>query len=279
MTMPDVPAKLFTAFNDVTYFDEPHKYFIGKKELISVTTLIHKFQEEFDENFWSKKKGDQYNIQPHEIRHAWRYINKIGTEKGSIIHDYAENIFNNKKFPYKKDRIEKIFGYDPVWDMYLKTKNHVDTFYKYSQGRLVPIKTELVVCDKEYGIAGMVDLLFWNVKAQEFQIWDWKTNKDFEGWHPKGDVDEKGNEYTENTYTNDVEGRSNLLGPLGFLKDNDMEVYSIQLATYKHIIERNTGIKLGSSYLIWVSHLKDRFYTIKTLDRDLYVKKMIEAFV
>ena len=41
--------ELFTAFNDVTYFDEPHKYYVDDKELISVTTLIHRYQEDFDE--------------------------------------------------------------------------------------------------------------------------------------------------------------------------------------------------------------------------------------
>jgi ATP-dependent exoDNAse (exonuclease V) beta subunit len=37
---------------------------------------------------------------------------------------------------------------------------------------------ELVVADDEYGIAGMVDCLFWNKKSEWLEIWDYKTNKE-----------------------------------------------------------------------------------------------------
>ena len=91
-----IPNELFSAFNNVQYFDEPHKYFLNKKELISVTTLIHKYQDDFDEEYWSKFKGNQFNVNPRIIKRAWNFINKKGTIKGSAIHDYAENLFLNK---------------------------------------------------------------------------------------------------------------------------------------------------------------------------------------
>ena len=259
MIVPDVPTKLFTAFNKVTYFDDPHKYFIGKKQLISVTTLIHKFQEEFDEEFWSAKKSQDLNVPQKDVKHGWRYINKVGITRGSVVHDYAENLFQNKIFPYPKQRVEKIFGCDPIMNSYLKSKAHVDKFYRFSIGRLIPIITEYVVCDEEHGIGGMVDLLFYNIKAKEFQIWDWKTNKDF-------DFDGK------------EKNKPMLLGPLSFLKECDLEIYSLQLSFYKYIIEKNTGIKLGQSYIVWLSHLQKKFTPIPTLNRDIYIPKMIEAY-
>jgi hypothetical protein len=278
--MEDVSAKLFTAFNDVTYHDEPHKYYVDGKQLISVTTLLGKYEIPFNEEYWSGVKSKEYDIPKSEILHLWKYINKIGTERGSIIHDYAENLFLNKVFPYPKQRIVNMFGNDPIWDSYLKSKKHVDKFYRISQGKLIPVKTELVVFDREYGIGGMVDLLFWNVKDQEFQIWDWKTNKEFTGWHPKGYVDkETGDVYKEHTYTHKTEGKENYTGVLGFLKKNDMNHYSLQLGTYKHIIEKNTGIKLGQSHLVWVSHTQKDFYAIKTLDHSMYVEKMINDYI
>lgn len=78
-----IPNELFTSFNDVIFYNEPHKYFIGDKELISVTTLIHQYQEEFNEDYWSKYKGEQYNISQKEILRAWKFINEKGTIKGS----------------------------------------------------------------------------------------------------------------------------------------------------------------------------------------------------
>ena len=250
-----IPNELFTAFNNVQYYDEPHKYLYDGKQLISVTTLIDKFAEPFEEDYWSARKGSQFKVPQNQILDVWKYINRVGIHRGSTVHDYAEHIFNNKVFPYPKQRIYKIFGCDPIWETYLKSKAHVDKFYADTYNKLIPIKVEYVVFDKEYQIGGMVDLLFYNVRAKEFQIWDWKTNKDF-----------------------DYEGKSNFSGPLGFLKNSDIEHYSIQLATYKHIIEKNTGIKLGKSYLIWVSHKEDNYEVIECKNRDIYVEKMITAY-
>ena len=72
----EIPSKLFTSFNDITFFDEPHKYYIRGKELISVTTLLHKYQPEFDEEYWSHYKGDEFNLCPEIIKRAWAFINK-----------------------------------------------------------------------------------------------------------------------------------------------------------------------------------------------------------
>jgi hypothetical protein len=35
-----------TVFDKVKYFDEPHVYLIGDKQVISCTTLIHKFEKQ-----------------------------------------------------------------------------------------------------------------------------------------------------------------------------------------------------------------------------------------
>ncbi len=248
-----IPPELFTAFNDVTFYDEPHKYYIDNKELISVTTLIHRYQEEFDEDYWSAYKGNQFNISPVEIVRAWKFINRKGTIKGSAIHDYAEKLFQNKKYEYPKELILKEFGFDPVINEYNKTKRFVDDFYNTAQGKLIPIRTEMVVCDRESLIGGMLDILFWNVKAQEFQIWDWKTNKDF---------------------TYEMKSR-HLLDELCMLEDCDLELYSLQLEMYKQIIEKNVPIKLGQSYIVWFSHNNEGFKVIQTLDRTFQVKNIL----
>jgi hypothetical protein len=254
MNVPiEIPSELFTAFNNVTFYDEPHKYYAENNELISVTTLIHKYQEDFDEQYWSQYKGNQFNIKPSEVLRAWNFINKKGTIKGSAIHDYAENLFQNKKFEYPKQTILNEFGFDPVWEEYRITKKHVDNFYNDVQGKLIPIRTEFVVYDKETHIGGMVDILFYNVKAKEFQIWDWKTNKDF---------------------TSEMKSR-HLLDELYLLEDCDLEIYSLQLELYKQIIEKNIPIKLGKSYLVWFSHNNDNYKIIETKNRQYYISQIL----
>lgn len=244
-----IPQELFTSFNDVKYYDKPHKYFLNNKELISVTTLLHNYQETFNEEYWADYKGKQFNISSTEIKRAWNFINKKGTIKGSAIHDYAENLFLNKKYEYPLQLILNEFGFDPIWNEYQITKKHVDNFYNDTKGKLIPIKTEFIIYDEESLIGGMLDMLFYNVKMQEFQIWDHKTNKDL---------------------TLEMKNR-HLLNDLYLLEDCDLELYSLQLEMYKYIIEKNIPIKLGKSYLIWYSHNNDNYKIIETKNRKYYI--------
>lgn len=249
-----IPRELFTVFNDIVFHDEPHKYFLDGRELISVTTLIHQYQEEFNEDYWSNYKADQFHITQNEILTAWRFINRKGVVKGSAIHDYAEKLFQNKSYEYPKDLILKEFGFDPVWNEYQITKKHVDRFYKDVHDRLIPVRTELVIYDKESMIAGMLDILFYNIKMKEFQIWDWKTNKDF---------------------TFEMKSR-HLLKDLFTLEDCDLETYSLQLELYKRIIERNTPVKLGKSYIVWFSHNNENYQVIEVRDRGYFIDRIME---
>jgi hypothetical protein len=252
--MESIPSELFTAFNDITFYDEPHKYFLSGKELISVTTLIGKYHEPFDEDYWSGYKATEYNLTPEEVLRAWKFINRKGTIKGSAIHDYAENLFQNKKFEYPKQLIYNEFGFDPIHDAYQKTKKHVDKFYSDVQGRLIPIRTEHVIFDRESLIGGMYDILFYNVKAKEFQIWDNKTNKEL---------------------TLRMESR-HLINDLYMLEDSDLELYSLQLGLFKYIIEKNTSIKLGKSYIIWFSHNNPTYQIIEAKNRSYYVDIIVK---
>jgi hypothetical protein len=248
----EIPNILYTSFNNVVYHDEPHKYYINNKELISVTTILHKYKEEFNEEYWSKVKSQEYGISQKEVIRAWRFINKKGTMKGSAIHDYAENLFLNKIFPYPKQQILNEFGFDPILEEYNITKKHVDKFHKDVKDKLIPIRTEMIVYDKESLIGGMLDMLFYNVKAKEFQIWDHKTNKKLS-----------------------LSSERKMNNELFMLDDSDLNIYSLQLGIYKYIIEKVTGIKLGKSYIIWYSHNNSSYKIIKMKDLSYYVNLII----
>jgi len=246
----EIPNKFFTSFNDITFHDEPHKYYFDGKELISVTTIIHRYQEEFNEDYWSNYKSEEYSLTQREVLRAWEFINKKGTIKGSAIHDYTENLFQNKVFPYPQQLIFDEFGFDPVLEEYNITKKHVDKFYSDVHGKLIPVRTEMIVYDPESLIGGMLDILFYNIKTGEFQIWDWKTNKKF-------DKEMKSRHFLDKLY---------------MLEDSDLEIYSLQLAMYKLIIEKVTGIQLGKSYVVWFSHNNDNYEIIETKNREYYAK-------
>jgi hypothetical protein len=250
----EIPNKLFTTFNDVRYFDEPHKYYLDGKELVSVTTLIHRYQEEFNEDYWSKVKAEEYGLTQKEVIRAWKFINKKGTTKGSAIHDYTENLFLNKVFTYPIHTILDEFGFDPVLEEYEITKKHVHKFYDDMKGKLVPIRTEMILYDRELLIGGMLDMLFYNIETGEFQIWDWKTNKKF-------DMVMKSRHFHDTLY---------------MLEDSDLEIYSLQLAMYKLMLEKGTGLKLGKSHVVWFSHNNDSYEVIETKNREFHAKMIME---
>lgn len=257
LKMPEIPSDIFINFNGVKFDDDIHKYYVNGKELTSVTTIIGFFENEFNEEYWADIKSKEYNITTKEVIFGWNFINKKATTKGSIVHNYAENLFNNKYFIYPKDLVYQTFGYDPIYNDYLKEKTLVDKFYKDSFNKLIPIKTELVVYDNEFGIGGMVDLLVYNVTAGEFQIWDYKTNRQLTTKNDRG---------------------HKMKGCLSDLDECHMETYSVQLSTYKYIIEKNTGMKLGKSYLVWVNKANDEYKVIETKDRTNHAKKMMNQF-
>lgn len=249
----DIPTDFFTKFNKVKFFDEPHEYYVNKDKLISVTTILHDYVEPFDEGYWLDVKSKEFNLPTYKIKRCWEFLNKKGTLKGSIIHDYIENLFLNKVFRYPEEEIINTFGFDPIKKEYEITKNHVHNFYNDSFDKLIPIKPELVVFDKDSLIGGMVDMLFYNIKKQEFQIWDWKTNKSFS--------------YSENR---------KMKGELFMLDDCDLEMYSLQLQLYKYIIEKYTNIKLGNSYLVWFSHNNYNYEVIETKDRSYFINQIVD---
>ena len=43
-----IREKILNSFNDLVFVDEGHKYFVGDRELLSVSVVTHLFKEHFD---------------------------------------------------------------------------------------------------------------------------------------------------------------------------------------------------------------------------------------
>lgn len=251
-----IPLELFTKFNRIKFHDDIHKYYLGDKNLISVTTILHKYQEEFDAFYWSDRKKEELNMTQDEVLAYWKALNLKSQIKGSAIHNYTELLFNNKIYKFDNEKVlaqlgEKNIeilakkGEKTIEEEFYIVKQQVDKFYLDSYGKLIPIKTEFVVFDEEWELAGMMDILFWNVKKQCFQIWDWKTNKELN----------KSNKY-----------KQKLKKILSHLDDCEYELYSLQLTTYKRILERNTGISIEGCYIVWFNETNDNYQIIQCND-------------
>jgi ATP-dependent exoDNAse (exonuclease V) beta subunit len=244
-------------FNNIVYHDEPHEYYINGKKAVSVTKLLHKLEKPFDSKYWSTRKAEERGCSPEEILAEWKLKADIACEKGHSIHAYIENRLANKVFPYPEKKIKAMFeGQDPVKPRYDKIVKLIEKFNSDISNRLISVKSELVVGDEDYLICGMIDQLFYNKKSGMLEIWDWKSNTELT---------------TESNY--------NFQYPLNHLSNSKLDTYSLQLNTYKHIIEKNTNLKLGNCYLVWFNEENEDYKVIPCKDYMPEVDTMIQYYL
>lgn len=244
-------------FNFVVYHDEPHVYYLnGKKADLSATKLISKFKKPFDSDYWSKKKADDEGITQEEMLARWKRKADISCEKGTAVHEYVENRLANKVFPYPSTKIKSLFeGADPVKEKFDKIVPLVEKFISDTRGRMISIASELVIGDLEYNLGGMIDQVFYNKKSGKIELWDWKTNEKIDS----------NNKYKFNA-------------PINHVPASKLEEYSLQLSLYKHIIEKNTNLELGDSYLTWFNENNENYEVFKCLDYSKEVLDMIASY-
>ena len=246
-------------FNHLKYFDEPHKYFNTKgEEYVSATTFIKKFKKEFQTKVMAEAYAQKRGLKVEDVIADWDLKRDVSTVKGTAVHNMAENWWNNKSFPYDPTPAVKNFGHDIIKEKYDKCEHLFKKFWADASENLVPVKMELVVGDDEYGLAGMVDCLFWNKKSEMLEIWDYKTNKEIK---------------TNNNFGN------KMLHPISHLDECEMNTYSLQLGLYKHIIMKNTNLKIGNCYLIWIHEANDNYKIMKCNDYEAELKLMINHYL
>ena len=235
---------------NVAFTEETHKYFNvddPSKEYISVTTLIHRFTQPFDKEFWSaykaleqlipkenwtiekksllnSKKFDKsilelYNITENDfnktqqdILDAWDEENRKSCERGTKIHSDIENSF----YKNPKDISLQKFGIGGKFEC-KKDYPELDLEYGVYPEYLIYRESD----DGILRIAGQVDLI---VKSgNEISICDWKTNKK---------IDKKSG------YSTTIKSTAKMKYPLNSLDDSNFWHYSLQLSTYAWMLQK-----------------------------------------
>lgn len=229
----------------IRFYDSDHSYYIGNKKVGSVTSLLSKYEPPFEKDKWSRIKADERGITQEEILNEWRYKNKHATFEGNVLHDYIENYLNNKVFSYPDADEEKEIKWEDIQDTYKIMEQQFHNFYNDILGKMIPIRSELVVGDDEWNLGGMVDQVFYNKKHQSIQIWDWKTNTRLK---------------TSNKF-------ENFYPPLSHLSKCEFNKYSLQMSAYKLMIEKHTNIKIGGCYLVWFNEENNNYKILEGDDR------------
>lgn len=225
--------KELDVFRKIQFDEESHTYYCNNNVLTSTTTILSQYKEPFDTKNIAEKYALKHNLEVDEVIKEWDDKRISSAQKGTLLHRYLELKFASKMFTTD----DELFS-DGL-------KRIADLFYNDVEGKLIPIRAELVIGDEDFGIGGMIDKLFYNASVNEIQIWDYKTNKEIS---------------TYNKY------KKRMINGLEHLHECEFNTYSLQLGVYKKIIEKNTNLKLGNSYICWMNENNETYKTFQTKD-------------
>lgn len=242
---------MFEIFDDIQFEEEAHKYkFKSRPDLTptSVTTVLNYYQKPFDEDYWAKRKADDYGITKEEVLAKWEKDRNTACDKGTICHLYMESKLSG--IPFNWD--EK---YDYVKTEFNRTKIMMHKYLKASSKKLIPVKSELIVGDTEYNITGMIDQVYKD-KDGKYYLFDWKTNKK---------IDKTSNYKLE--------------GYLSNIDSSKLSIYSLQLHLYKHLIEKNTDVKIEDCFIVWFGPNENNYNIYKVKDYEYLIPGLIKDFI
>lgn len=266
--------ELNIAFKDIVYQDSAHTYFHKNQSLQSVTQFLSSLKQPFDKNYWAVYKAYEFSghpvkmiwnsrtsfkvddkivylsddythlkVQPEQILEQWDIEALTGTTRGSYVHDYLENLEKRLIDPIPLPNIdlstvETIKFYTSL----RKAESLCKDWYHTTKEYLIPIAMEFIVGDATLELAGRFDRLYFNLNTQEYEIWDFKTDKKLN---------------YENKYS-----KLKLFN----LPDCEYEKYSLQVSLYKKIIEDNLGVKLGQSRIVHFNIKEETWSIIEAKD-------------
>ena len=221
----------------IQFQEEGHIYTIHGETgtYCSATTFIHQNFGHFDADaivdkmIKSKKTEDPtnkyYGMTKDEIKELWRLNGVDASTKGTAMHYNIEMYSNGIS----------VIDDSPEFAYFLKFRNDFP--------HLIPYRTEWMVYYEEYKICGSIDMVYLNIETGLFEIYDWKRSK----------------EIVYEAYNN-----ATALTPcISHMPDINFSHYSLQLNTYKKILEEKYNIKVGAMYLLCIH--PDNPY--KTYDR------------
>ena len=236
--------------SDCIYSDEEHVY-INKKDnsrYISVTTLINKYSEEFDEDFWSSYKaldeimdGDTFSILKKALLATKKFNPKIlkkfqideelfTQKKAEIIAQYnvtrneacehgtTEHLRKELSFYGKHNFDFDRYGYKDLSGEYDCKKNYYEL--DLERGVYPEFLIAVTARDGILKVSGQIDCLIKN--GNEITILDWKTNKEIK---------------KESFYNRSTKQHQMMKFPLNNIQDSNYWHYALQLSLYAYLLQ------------------------------------------
>lgn len=256
---------------NVKYNDEDHLYWNDDGKFISVTTLIGKYEQPFDEEFWSAYKAlermltkeqfkmekanllqtqkinlqyfiDGYGISPIEfdatqqdILDEWQRNKLEACERGTRKHSDMENLFTNKKTTdLKQFGLGGKFEVNTNQSLEERNKELLDI----ERGVFPEYLIYRISPDKKFRLAGQIDLLIKD--GNDIYLIDYKTNKS---------IDEK------SFFDSKTKKNKMMQYPLNNLMDCNKMHYTLQLSTYAWMLQQlNPEFRIKELKIIHFDH-------------------------
>ena len=240
MTKEEYLKELNKAFGDFKFFEEDHHYeYKGKRVGISVTTFIHEYANEFNEQEMAEKSAIKNNKSVQEILDEWHYKRDFSCEKGTTCHEWSQHLWSGNEYN------ELLFdGSIEYINAVNKIQNQAKNFKKDYEDTLEHLYDELPIGSEEFNIASCVDHLFYNKLTGGLVLVDYKTNSYLKG-------------YNEKAY------KKAMKVPLQHLNDDSLHHYYLQLSIYKFLIEKYAKIKVDEMFIVYFSENIDNYEIIE----------------
>lgn len=256
---------------NVCYNDEKHVYWDENGTYVSVTTLIGKFCQEFDGEFWSGYKAlerllsaeefkaeksqllkthkinvkyfcdmynfslNDYNKTQQSILDEWAKTNAESCERGSKIHAELEGNYTSKKAcNMKKFGLGGKFEVNTNDSLMKDNKELLDIEKGVFPEYMIYRKSE----DGKFKLAGQIDLLIKD--GNDIYIIDYKTNKK---------LDDK-------SFFNTQTRKATMMKyPMNNIMDCNKMHYALQLSTYAWMLQKlNPNFVIKKLMLIHYDH-------------------------
>lgn len=255
-------------------FDEPtHKYTITidpDSKYTSVTTWNHTHFAQFNADEIIKKMmtnkktwtptNKYWGLTPEQIKEQWAQNASIVSEAGTALHFHIECFMNQQTEnpthcsllqTYNAKILNGSLPYNisEEWDFFVQYINDSPHFKPY--------RTEWTIYHEDLKIAGSIDMVYENPDGS-LSIYDWKRAKEIT----------KTNMFKKYAITEEI----------AYLPDTNFWHYSLQLNTYKAIIEQKYGRIVKDLFLVRLhpSNIKKTFELIKCADLSKEINVLFE---
>jgi len=239
-------------FDHISFDEASHKYFWGllkadKPFKYSVTAWPKRYEDEFNSEFWSKKKAPGLDIDPEQLKQNWENGSKNSMERGNRIHKILETILPS--LCYRPDSAEEIKSEKPVS---ARLKQSIFNYLEYVNKRYIVLAVEKNIGDIELSTAGKPDVLYYDLIDDCVVIAD---HKSFEVFIYKKNFNYK--------------------GVLRAIDKSHFSKCSIQLNFYEYILRKNTAIKKFRREVNWFPRFGDNYKIIEIPDWQEVIRNMI----